>query len=228
MVRIFLFFYTKESSTLCDIQTNQENRSMGLLIDGKWHKQGYDTKASYGNFIREETKFRHWIHAKENITTQELFLAEKNRYHLFISLACPWAHRTLIFRTLKSLDDIIGITIVEPIMLDDGWQFNTSTDDNPVKNIKSLHQLYSKADPHYNGRVTVPVLWDKKHNTIVNNESSDIIRIFNQAFNAITNNHDDYYPIALRKEIDIINACIYEKVNNGVYRAGFATTQTAY
>lgn len=199
---------------------------MGLIINGKWIDQWYDTKNNQGQFIRQDSRFRDTISADEGA----IFKAEAGRYHLYVSLACPWAHRTLIFRKLKQLEDIISISIVEPIMLENGWKFDKNSEqfNDDLYGLDYLYQLYLKANPDYQGRVTVPVLWDKKTQTIINNESSEIIRIFNSAFNKLTNNHDDYYPIALRRDIDEINERIYQQINNGVYRAGFATEQTAY
>ncbi|MBN9229644.1 MAG: glutathione S-transferase family protein [Legionella sp.] len=199
---------------------------MGFLLNGQWVDQWYDTKKSGGAFQREPTQFRDAI----SPDTQARFPAEKGRYHLYISLACPWAHRTLIFRTLKKLEDFIDISIVHPHMLEQGWEFKKemgATGDN-LYNLAYLYELYLKADPHYTGRVTVPVLWDKQQQTIVNNESAEIIRQFNSAFNHLTENEDDYYPEELRPEIDAMNERVYAAINNGVYRCGFATTQEAY
>ncbi len=198
---------------------------MGLLQNGKWVDQWYDTDSSDGAFVRKASGFRNWITADgvAGPTGEGGYRAEKGRYHLYVSLACPWAHRTLIFRTLKGLDDYIGVTVVDPTMLENGWEMNDSLSD-----FEFLYQLYLDADPNYEGRVTVPVLWDKKTKTIVSNESSEIIRMFNEAFNRLTGNDDDYYPEPLRKQIDQLNDRIYETINNGVYRAGFATSQAAY
>lgn len=199
---------------------------MGMLVEGKWQDKWYDTKKSGGAFKREAAPIRHFISNE----SKSKFPAETNRYHLYVSLACPWAHRCLIFRKLKNLEDHIGISIVSPNMLEHGWTFNTeegSTGD-AVNHCEYLHQIYTLYDPKYSGRVTVPVLWDTQHKTIVNNESSEIIRMFNQAFNHITNNHIDFYPEILQPEIDKINSFVYENINNGVYRCGFATTQEAY
>jgi len=192
---------------------------MGLLQNGAWVDQWYETKTSKGEFQRQDSHFRNWITPNGD----QGFKAEKGRYHLYVSLACPWAHRTLIFRKLKQLEAYIGVTVVYPIMLENGWEMNDS-----LYGFDFLYQLYLKANPDYEGRVTVPVLWDTKTETIVSNESSEIIRMFNSAFNHLTGNNTDYYPEALREEIDRLNTRIYETVNNGVYRAGFATTQTAY
>jgi putative glutathione S-transferase len=194
---------------------------MGLLFNGKWHTDWYDTAATGGEYVRKDAQFRNRI-------GENGFEAEAGRYHLFVSLACPWAHRTLIFRKLKKLENIIGVTIVDPRMLDHGWVFSEVSLDNPVENITCLHQVYTSVDAQYSGRVTVPVLWDKKKQTIVNNESSEIIRMFNSAFDDLVGKHSDYYPERLRAEIDEINQLVYDNINNGVYRAGFATSQQAY
>jgi putative glutathione S-transferase len=198
---------------------------MGLLQNGQWVDKWYDTKTSGGEFRRQDSRFRSWITAdgEAGPSGQAGFKAEAGRYHLYVSLACPWAHRTLIFRNLKQLQDIIEVTVVEPTMLEHGWEL-----DDPNYGLQYLYQLYLKADPGYEGRVTVPVLWDKQTETIVSNESSEIIRMFNSAFNHLTGNSDDYYPDSLKNAIDTLNTRIYDSINNGVYRAGFATTQTVY
>lgn len=198
---------------------------MGLLVDGKWHDQWYETHSSGGEFIRQDAQFRGVI---KDDTTEEGFQAEAGRYHLFVSLACPWAHRALIFRKLKQLDRVIGVTIVKPEMLENGWEISDEGDPSPLEGIQYLYELYTQQDPNYNGRVTVPVLWDKKAKSIVNNESSEIIRILNTAFNAFTEIETDFYPEAKREEIDEINSFVYDTINNGVYKTGFATTQEAY
>ncbi|MFT2111884.1 glutathione S-transferase family protein [Marinomonas sp. 2405UD68-3] len=195
---------------------------MGLIVKGKWVDQWYSTKNSKGNFERQASRFRHTISSEEG----HQYPPESGRYHLYVSLACPWAHRTLIFRALKGLEDVISVSVVRAEMLENGWELGDKGD--PLFNLDYVYQLYLKAAPDYEGRVTVPVLWDKKTNTIVNNESSDIIRILNTAFNDVTGNQDDYYPSALRGKIDEVNARVYDTINNGVYRAGFATTQDAY
>jgi putative glutathione S-transferase len=199
---------------------------MGLLIDGKWVDKWYDTKKSEGKFQRQESRFRHTVSNEPD----RKYRPEANRYHLYVSLACPWAHRTLIFRQLKGLEDIISVSTVKAEMLENGWEFGD--DDSPYTDELYHHQfmyeLYLRSAPDYEGRVTVPVLWDKHTQTIVNNESADIIRIFNSAFNDITDNRDDYYQEALQKDIDEINNRVYHTINNGVYKAGFATTQDAY
>lgn len=205
---------------------------MGLLVDGIWHDQWYDTESNDGKFVRNESQLRNWITADgtPGPSGKGGFKAEKDRYHLYVSLACPWAHRTLIFRRLKKLESFIGVSVVDPDMLDQGWaftgQFGSNADE--LNNLQYLHQLYSLADANYNGRVTVPVLWDKQTQSIVNNESSEIIRMFNSAFNSLTGDEQNFYPEALRQEIEDINEPIYHNINNGVYRAGFATRQKAY
>lgn len=198
---------------------------MGLLQQGKWVDQWYETDNSGGAFRRQESRFRNWLTANGEAgpNGETGFKAEKGRYHLYVSLACPWAQRTLIFRHLKQLEDYIDVTVVEPIMLENGWEMN-----DPLYDLDFLYQLYLKADANYEGRVTVPVLWDKQTETIVSNESPEIIRMFNSAFNHLTGNSDDYYPQALQEKIDTVNDRIYETINNGVYQAGFATTQQAY
>lgn len=194
---------------------------MGKLVEGVWHDVWYDTKSNDGKFVREDAGFRDWIENKPDAK----FQPESGRYHLYVSLACPWAHRTLIFRKLKGLEPHIDVTVVCPDMMSEGWQMGLP---EPLFGHMRLHQIYTQAKPDYTGRVTVPVLWDKKLNTIVSNESSEIIRMFNSEFNDLTGNTDDYYPQADREMIDEWNAYIYPHVNNGVYRCGFATTQDAY
>ncbi len=194
---------------------------MGKLVGGIWRDVWYDTKSSGGKFVREDAGFRNWI---KNEPEAE-FLPESGRYHLYVSLACPWAHRTLIFRKLKGLEPHIDVTVVCPDMLSQGWQMGLP---EPLFGHTRLHQIYTQAAPDYTGRVTVPVLWDKKTNTIVSNESSEIIRMFNTAFNELTGNNEDYYPDHLQSAIEQWNEYIYPNVNNGVYRCGFATTQDAY
>ncbi len=199
---------------------------MGLIVNGKWVDNWYDTNATKGEFKRQESRFRDVISKNKNAK----FPAVEGRYHLYVSLACPWAHRTLIFRKLKQLESIISVSVVKPEMLEFGWQFDKDSTDyrDDLYNSDFMYQLYLKAAPDYQGRVTVPVLWDKQTGTIVNNESSEIIRIFNSAFNELTGNDLDFYPEALQSDINTINDRVYNTVNNGVYRAGFATTQTAY
>ncbi|GEM79875.1 glutathione S-transferase family protein [Vibrio superstes] len=194
---------------------------MGKLVEGVWQDVWYDTKSSDGKFIREDAGFRHWIESDANAQ----FKPESGRYHLYVSLACPWAHRTLIFRAIKGLEEHISVSIVSPDMLSEGWEFDSP---EPLYGHTKMHQIYTQAKSDYSGRVTVPVLWDKQTQTIVSNESSEIIRMFNSEFNELTGNHDDYYPLALRSDIDEWNDTIYPNINNGVYRCGFATTQEAY
>ncbi len=204
---------------------------MGLLIDGIWHDKWYDTEENEGKFVRQESCFRNWLTAdgSAGASGESGFAAEAGRYHLFVSLACPWAHRTLIFRKLKNLEKLIGLSVVEPLMLENGWEFGEAAKkSNPVSGLDYLYQLYLHADPGYSGRVSVPVLWDKKQQTIVNNESAEIIRMFNSAFNPLTGNRDDYCPPELQSVIDQVNDRVYDDVNNGVYKAGFATTQQVY
>lgn len=205
---------------------------MGLLVDGQWTDQWYDTKRTGGRFVRSEAQFRNWITADglAGPTGQSGFKAEAGRYHLYVSLACPWAHRCLIFRAIKKLDPMIGLSVVNPLMGRDGWTFTPDEGVIPdhVNHASFLHQLYTLAQPAYTGRVTVPVLWDTQRRTIVSNESSEIIRMFNSAFDSIGAAPGDYYPESLRADIDEINALVYDKINNGVYKAGFATTQEAY
>ena len=198
---------------------------MGLLQNGQWVDQWYETQSNGGEFRRQESRFRSWVTADgaAGPTGREGFKAEPGRYHLYVSLACPWAHRTLIFRQLKDLQELIDVTVVEPLMLSHGWELK-----NDQYDLDYLYQLYLKSDPNYNGRVTVPVLWDKERQTIVSNESADIIRMFNTAFSELTGNNTDYYPHSLQTQIDAVNERVYDAINNGVYRAGFATTQEAY
>jgi len=199
---------------------------MGFLFEGEWKNEWYDTKSTGGRFVRKESFFRNWITADGSPG----FKAHADRYHLYISLACPWAHRTLIFRKLKKLENVISLSIVSPIMLDNGWIFDDFPGSIPdtVNNSKYLYEIYLAAKPDYSGRATVPVLWDKKTGTIVNNESSEIIRMFNEEFNYFGDSNIDFYPKELREEIDEINDIVYDNVNNGVYKCGFATTQEAY
>jgi putative glutathione S-transferase len=211
--------------------TGKEN-AMGLLVDGQWQDQWYDTKSTGGRFKRQESQFRNWItpDGSAGPTGEGGFAAAPGRYHLYVSLACPWAHRTLIFRKLKGLEQMISLSVVHWAMLDEGWTFQEGEGVIPdtVNNARVMHQVYTTADPVYTGRVTVPVLWDKERETIVSNESADIIRMLNSAFDGVGATPGDYYPEALREEIDAINARVYDNVNNGVYKSGFATTQEAY
>jgi glutathionyl-hydroquinone reductase len=203
---------------------------MGLLVDGVWQDDVSRTKD--GHFIRPTTRFRNWVtpDGAPGPSGEGGFAAEAGRYHLYVSLSCPWAHRTIIFRKLKGLENVVSMSVVSPDMLKEGWTFDKasgSTGDE-VNGKSRLSEVYLIADPRYSGRVSVPVLWDKRLRTIVNNESSEIIRMLNSAFDAFTNVHTDYYPEALRPEIDRLNDLIYPNINNGVYRAGFATAQAAY
>jgi putative glutathione S-transferase len=205
---------------------------MGLLIDGVWHDKWYDTKKSGGRFERQESAFRNWITVDGSAGPggEAGFKAEPGRYHLYVSLACPWAHRTLIFRKLKKLEEIIPVSVVHWHMGAEGWTFEQGPGTVPdsVNGAAKLYEVYLKADPHYSGRVTVPVLWDKQRQTIVSNESAEIIRMLNSAFDGLTGSTLDFYPAHLRTEIDTVNAAVYRHVNNGVYKCGFATAQAAY
>lgn len=194
---------------------------MGKLVDGKWHDVWYDTAKNGGRFVREDAGFRDWVRNEPDAKYQP----ESGRYHLYVSLACPWAHRTLIFRQLKGLKNHIDVSVVSPDMMNEGWILATP---EPLYGLTRLHQIYTKAEATYTGRVTVPVLWDKQHQTIVSNESADIIRMFNTEFDSITGNSDDYYPKEHKSAIEEWNNYIYSNINNGVYRCGFATTQEAY
>ena len=206
---------------------------MGLLVDGEWRDKWYDTESTGGKFERSTSKFRNWVTADGSAgpSGKSGFQAQSGRYHLYVSYACPWAHRALIFRALKDLTDHISVSVVHPDMMEDGWTFATdfggATGDT-LFGSNFLRDIYIKADPNFTGRVTVPVLWDKAQSTIVSNESAEIIRMFNSAFNEITGNTDDYWPTDLREQIADINERVYETVNNGVYKAGFATSQDAY
>ncbi|HEY8268545.1 MAG TPA: glutathione S-transferase family protein [Xanthobacteraceae bacterium] len=205
---------------------------MGHFVDGVWKEDSYDPKKEGGQFVRVPSRFRNWV-TPDGAPGPEGdggFKAEPGRYHLYIAHGCPWAHRTLIFRKLKKLENAISLSIVAPAMEERGWWFGDvpgSIPDN-VNGKKFLGEVYLLADAHYTGRVTVPVLWDKQRKTIVNNESSEIIRMFNSAFDEFTNEREDFYPAELRTEIDKVNQLVYANVNNGVYRAGFALTQAAY
>jgi len=205
---------------------------MGLLVDGKWVDRWYDTKESGGKFVRQDANWRDWVSADGAPAEGRVrgFKAEPGRYHLYVSLACPWAHRTLILRKLKKLEDIISVSVVHYHMGKDGWTFlaeDGATGDT-LYGLEFLYQIYTKADPGYTGRVTVPVLWDQQEQTIVSNESSEIIRMLNSAFNEWGDASLDFYPSELRNDINEVNALVYPSINNGVYRAGFATTQEAY
>ncbi|MCU9949676.1 glutathione S-transferase family protein [Pseudomonas sp. PDM13] len=204
---------------------------MGLLVEGKWQDKWYDT-AKDGRFQRESARRRNWITADgaPGPSGKGGFTAEPGRYHLYVSLACPWAHRTLIFRKLKGLESLIDVSVVSWLMLENGWTFDRShgSSGDALDGLNYLHQRYTRDDADYTGRVTVPLLWDKFEGRIVSNESSEIIRMFNSAFDGLTNDRQDFYPEHLRSEIDALNERIYPAINNGVYRAGFATTQDAY
>ncbi|MEM1317630.1 MAG: glutathione S-transferase family protein [Pseudomonadota bacterium] len=206
---------------------------MGLLVDGKWQDKWYDTKSTGGKFERSEALFRNWVTADGSAgpSGEGGFEAEAGRYHLYISHACPWANRTAIFRKLKGLDDLIDVSVVDWYMADRGWTFDPKHDPNvgdKLHGFDLMSQVYTAAKSDVTCRVTVPVLWDKKCKTIVSNESSEIIRMFNSAFDGITGNNEDFYPEDLRAEIDEVNERVYHTVNNGVYKCGFATTKTAY
>ncbi|MFT6260702.1 MAG: putative glutathione S-transferase [Bermanella sp.] len=197
---------------------------MGLLVNGQWQDKWYDTSKD-GGFKRKESAFR------DEISEHGNFKPESGRYHLYVSMACPWAHRTLILRQLKQLTNHISVSVVSPDMLENGWTFSTTKNtkyEDHLFGFDYAHEIYTKAMPAYTGRVTVPILWDKKTNTIVNNESSEIIRMFNSAFNDLTGDHQDFYPEAQRDDIDKVNQRVYDNINNGVYKCGFATTQDAY
>jgi putative glutathione S-transferase len=201
---------------------------MGVLVEGKWQERA-DPRRKAGEFVRPEARFRNWvtIDGSPGPTGEGGFKAEPGRFHLYVSLACPWAHRTLIFRRLKKLTEAITVSVVAPHMLKEGWEFNEEWPDH-LYGSSRLYEIYVRASATYSGRVTVPVLWDKSRETIVSNESADIIRMLNSAFNEFGDASLDFYPEPLRLDIDAVNAVIYENVNNGVYRAGFARTQAAY
>lgn len=205
---------------------------MGLLVNGGWHDQWYDTESTGGHFVRQESQFRHWItkDGQPGPTGDGGFKAEPGRYHLYISYACPWASRVLMMRTLKGLEDMISISIVHPHMLEHGWTFHDypGVIKDPVINADYMYEIYTHVDSNYSGRVTVPVLYDLKQDTIVNNESSDIIRMLTRAFDDLGAKEGDYYPEELRSEIDKMNDFVYPNINNGVYKTGFATEQSVY
>ena len=205
---------------------------MGLLVNGEWHDQWYDTESTGGHFVRQESQFRHWItkDGQPGPTGDGGFKAEPGRYHLYISYACPWASRVLMMRTLKGLEDMISISIVHPHMLEHGWTFHDypGVIKDPVINADYMYEIYTHVDSNYSGRVTVPVLYDLKQDTIVNNESSDIIRMLTRAFDDLGAKEGDYYPEELRSEIDKMNDFVYPNINNGVYKTGFATEQSVY
>ena len=208
---------------------------MGLLVRGEWRDEWYDTDSTGGEFVRQDAAFRNWVtrDGSAGPSGKAGFAAAPGRYHLYVSLACPWAHRTLIFRALKGLEDAISVSTVHPHMLEHGWEFRACesgpfTAGDPLFGSDYLHQVYTRAKPDYTGRVTVPVLWDKETGSLVSNESADIIRMLNSAFDAFATPAADFYPADLRAEIDAVNERVYSGVNNGVYRCGFATTQEAY
>jgi putative glutathione S-transferase len=205
---------------------------MGLLVDGKWKNEWYDTKSTGGRFERKAPSFRNWITPDGSAGPSGIggFKAEADRYHLYVSLACPWAHRTIIYRKLKGLEGMISMSVVNAFMGDEGWTFapGDGVVSDPIFNATNVHEIYTAAQADYTGRVTVPILWDKKTHTIVSNESPEIIRMFNSAFDGVGALPGDFSPAERLAEIDELNAFIYPSVNNGVYRAGFATTQEAY
>ncbi|MCK9516219.1 MAG: glutathione S-transferase family protein [Ottowia sp.] len=205
---------------------------MGLLVKGKWQDKWYDTDSTGGRFERSEAPFRNWVTADGSAgpSGQGGFKAEPGRYHLYVSLACPWASRVLIMRALKGLQDMIGVSVVNPYMGENGWTFEPAPGvvADPVMDARYLHQLYTRARPDYSGRVTVPALWDLKQDTIVSNESSELMRMLNSAFDGVGAKEGDYAPSELLAEIDALNAEVYDAVNNGVYKAGFATAQDVY
>ena len=206
---------------------------MGTLVDGKWITERIDTSKTAGKFRRSAAQFRNWItpDGAPGPSGRGGFAAESGRYHLYVSYACPWAHRTLIFRALKGLTEHISVSVVHPDMLDDGWTFDTDFDGatgDALYGSGFARDIYTRADPEYSGRVTVPILWDKVERTIVSNESAEIIRMFNSAFDAVTGNTDDFWPTPLRDAIEPVNDRIYDTLNNGVYKSGFAGTQAAY
>ncbi|OLO10559.1 glutathione-dependent reductase [Chromohalobacter japonicus] len=205
---------------------------MGLLIDGRWHDQWYDTKKHGGEFVRESAQLRDWVtpDGAPGPQGQPGIAAEKGRFHLYVSLACPWAHRTLIMRKLKGLEDLVGVSYTSPLMLEQGWSYATDegSSGDPLNGVDYHHQLYTLTEAHYTGRVTVPALWDKREGRIVNNESADLVRMLGGAFDDLTGNRLDLYPVDLRETIDAVNADVYDHINNGVYKAGFATQQAVY
>lgn len=205
-----------------------------MLVDGKWTAdwQPVQAKDEKGGFVRQISGFRNWVtpDGAPGPTGEGGFAAEPDRYHLYVAYICPWASRTLIGRSLKGLKDVIGVSVVEPALTREGWRFGDYPGSTPdtVNGVTYMHELYTRADPHFTGRATVPVLWDKKRATIVNNESADILRMMNDGFGAFASSELDLYPEAYRAAIDAFNERIYPSLNNGVYRAGFATTQLAY
>ena len=207
-------------------------RIMGLLVDGVWHDEWYDTKTTNGKFVRKDSTFRNWItrDGAAGPSGGAGFKAEAGRYHLYVSHACPWAHRAMIFRSLFGLEEMISISVVDHLMREKGWEFsdNEGAIPDPLFGAKVMSEIYVKADPKFTGRVTVPVLWDKKMGTIVSNESSEIIRMINDGFRDLSSLKHDFYPMALRDKIDAVNERVYHDINNGVYKSGFATSRHAY
>ena len=204
---------------------------MGLLVDGVWRDQWYDTAATGGRFERQESPFRHWVtpDGAPGPTGEGGFAAEPGRYHLFVARACPWAHRATILRAIKGLEGMIGLSVTHWLMGEEGWTFEPAPGVIPDPDgARCLYEVYLRADPRHTGRVTVPVLWDRERRTIVSNESADILRMLDSAFDGVGAGEGRCYPPDLRAEIDALNARVYATVNNGVYRAGFATTQDAY
>lgn len=205
---------------------------MGLLVDGKWHDKWYDTEKNDGRFIREESQFRNWVTADGSAgpSGEAGFKAEPGRYHLYVANACPWANRAMIMRKLKGLEEMISISVVNPLMAENGWTFEAEEDviADPVADADYLYEVYTHVEPEYSGRVTVPVLYDLKQDKIVNNESSEIMRMLNSAFDDVGAKEGDYYPEELREDIDKVNERVYGAINNGVYKAGFATKQEVY
>lgn len=205
---------------------------MGSLVDGIWQGGEVSAADARGHFVRSQAQLRNWITADgaAGPSGRAGFKAEPDRYHLYVSLACPWANRTLIMRALKGLESMIDVSVTHWLLGDQGWSFEPGPGviPDPLYQSRYLHELYTRSDPKYTGKVTVPVLWDKLHHTIVSNESAEILRMFNSAFDGVGARPGDYYPLALRPEIDAVNARVYETLNNGVYRAGFAKSQDAY
>lgn len=205
---------------------------MGLLVDGQWVDEWYDTDSTGGNFVRSDSQFRNWVTAdgQAGPTGEAGFTAEAGRYHLYVSLACPWAHRTLVFRALKGLEDMISVSVVNPYMGEQGWNFAPASGvvADPIQNATYLYELYQRGQSDYTGRVTVPLLWDLHSDRPVSNESADIIRMFNSAFDKVGAKVGDYAPAAHLEEIEEVNALVYDAINNGVYKAGFATEQSVY
>ena len=205
---------------------------MGLLVEGVWHDEWYDTKTTNGKFVRKDSTFRNWVTRDGAAGPSGVggFKAAAGRYHLYVSHACPWAHRAMIFRSLFGLQEMVSISVVDHLMREKGWEFsdNEGAIPDPLFGAKVMSDIYVKADPKFTGRVTVPVLWDKELGAIVSNESSEIIRMINDGFRELSSLKHDFYPMALRDKIDAVNERVYHDINNGVYKSGFATTQQAY